>query len=116
MIAGSLTPLGLVLALVLGSGMASAVIFIVVYSLGTGLITVARATLPLLLIGSKGYATTLGRLTLPTQMIYAVSPMTFGLMMERVGSSGVLLVALFASLVSLWAMLHLMRMTGTTAA
>jgi hypothetical protein len=42
--------------------------------------------------------------------------MTFGLMMERVGSSGVLLVALFASLVSLWAMLHLMRMTGTTAA
>ena len=112
MIAGSLTPLGLVLALVLGSGMASAVIFIVVYSLGTGLITVARATLPLLLIGSKGYATTLGRLTLPTQMIYAISPMTFGLMMERVGTSVVLLVALLASLVALLAMLHLMRMTN----
>jgi MFS family permease len=111
LIAGALTPVGLGLALLLGGGMTSAIIFITVYSLGTGLMTVARATLPLLLIGSKGYAVTLGRLTLPTQLIYAVSPMTFGLMMERVGTAGVLLVALFASLLALLAMLYLARMT-----
>ncbi len=116
LIAGSLTPAGLALALVLGAGMTSAVIFIIIYSIGTGLMAVARATLPLLLLGSKGYATTLGRLTLPTQLIYAISPMTFGLMMERVGAWGVLLVALFASLIALLATLYLTRMTEATTA
>jgi MFS family permease len=108
--AGILIPVGLSLALVFGEGLPAALLFIVLFSFGTGLMTVARATLALVLLGSQGYATTLGRMTLPTQIVYAVSPMLFSLMIERLGTSGVIVVALAASVLSLAALILLARL------
>jgi hypothetical protein len=84
-----------------------------VYSFGAGLMTVARATLPLALLGSQGYAVTIGRLTLPTQIVYAVSPMTFSLLIELLGTSGTLSLAFGASLCSLGALMVLARLVRT---
>jgi MFS family permease len=113
--AGALIPASLSLALLFGNGMPAALLFIVLFSFGTGLMTVARATLALVLLGSQGYATTLGRLTLPTQIVYAVSPMTFSLMIERAGTKGVILVALMASLASFVALILLSRLASERA-
>jgi MFS family permease len=113
--AGVLIPTSLSLALLFGHGLSAALLFIVLFSFGTGLMTVARATLALVLLGSQGYATTLGRLTLPTQIIYAVSPMTFSLLIERAGTKGVILVALVASLASLAALILLSRLARRRA-
>jgi MFS family permease len=110
---GVLIPAGLACALVFGQGLAAAVVFIMVYSFGAGLMTVARATLPLALLGSQGYAVTIGRLTLPTQIVYAVSPMTFSLLIERLGTSGALSLAFGASLCSLGALMVLARLVRT---
>jgi predicted MFS family arabinose efflux permease len=107
--AGVLIPAGLGMALAFAAGLPAAVVFITVFGFGTGLMTVARATLPLSLLGSQGFAITLGRLTLPTQIVYAVSPMTVGMCLDRYGLQASLWIALAASLVSLAALLALSR-------
>jgi MFS family permease len=98
------------LALTWQQGFAAALAFLAVHAFGTGLIAVARATLPLAMLGSSGYATTMGKIALPTQIVYAVSPTIFSLMMERIGSQGALSVALGASLTSLLALVALQRL------
>ncbi len=115
LIAGLLIPVSLALALLFGQGLHAALAFIIAFSFGTGLMTVARATLALVLLGSQGYAVTIGRLTLPTQMTFAFSPMLFSLMIERIGTRGVLGVALVASLISLVALILLARLAALTA-
>jgi hypothetical protein len=113
--AGVLIPAGLMLALLFGSGMAAALLFVVIYSFGTGLMTVARATLPLSLLGAKGYAVIMGRLTLPTQIVYALSPVAFSLIIGKVGATGALLLCLLVSIGSLgalWALGRLARQSS----
>lgn len=108
--AGALIPSGLALALLLASGLPSAVLFITLYSFGTGLMTVARATLPLALLGPQGYGATMGWITLPTQIVYALSPMLCGLFLERFGLTATLQLGMAASLLSLAALLALARL------
>jgi Major Facilitator Superfamily len=110
--AGLLIPASLALALIFGHGVYAALLFITIFSFGTGLMTVARATLALVLLGSQGYAVILGRLTLPTQVIYAFSPLIFSLLIDGMGTRGVLAVALVASLMSLAALLMLSRLAS----
>jgi predicted MFS family arabinose efflux permease len=108
--AGGFILLALLVLLLLGQGTITAVIFILAFGFGTGLMTVARATLPLTLLGSLGYATTLGRLALPTQLIFAVSPMLFGMMIGHWGLSAALLIAVAAALVTLLSLVMLWKL------
>jgi predicted MFS family arabinose efflux permease len=96
--AGLLMPAGLAIALAWTGGLAAGVLFITVYSFGAGLMTVVRAALPLTLLGAQGYAVTMGRLALPTQIIFALSPMTYGLFLERFGLTTTLWISMAASL------------------
>jgi MFS family permease len=109
--AGVLIPAGLLLAMIFGRASYGPFLFIFVFSFGTGLMTVARATLPLTLLGAVGYATTLGRFALPTQLVYAVSPMVFGIILNKLGVSHAFVIALVAALASLLALLALARLT-----
>jgi MFS family permease len=108
--AGILMPFGLILPLTSASGLISAVVFISVYSFGTGLMTVARATLPLTLLGAQGYAPTIGLLTLPTQVCFAVSPMVFGWLLDAGGLTLTLSISLGGSLMACAALLALSRL------
>jgi predicted MFS family arabinose efflux permease len=115
LVASAFTTTSLALALIFGAGAAAATIFVVLFSFGTGLTAVARATLPLHLLGSRGYATTMGKLALPTQAMFAVSPMTFGLLLEKIGTPGAIAIGLAGSLVSLAALLALARLAPRAA-
>jgi MFS family permease len=112
---GLLMPLGLLLPILWTGGVPAGALFISVFGLGTGLMTIARAMLPLTLLGAQGYAVTMGRFTLPTQIIYALSPMTYGFFLDRLGLAGTLWIALAASLVSCAALIRLAAMARPSA-
>ncbi len=112
MTSGVLIMLGLVAGLLTAGEFYGAVLFIVIFSIGSGLMTISRATLPLTLLGSLGYATTLGKVALPTQLVFAASPMIFGALIGNYGVQAALQVGLISGLVcvlALYLLLHLLR-------
>lgn len=68
-----LMPLAFLPALI-APGTMSAILLAVLYGLGAGTLTVARAILPMLLFGREAYGMWLGRLAVPTQIASAISP------------------------------------------
>lgn len=68
-----LMPLAFLPALIV-PGTVSAILLAVLYGLGAGTLTVARAILPMLLFGREAYGMWLGRLAVPTQIASAISP------------------------------------------
>ena len=111
LVAGLMIPFSLAMAIAFGSGLGGAVLFVVLHGFGTGLMTVARATLPLALLGAEGYASTLGRMTLPTQCVYALSPLSFSLLIDRFGVAASLQIAMLASLICLVCLIVLSRLS-----
>ena len=67
-----LFPLGAVA--LLAGGPIAAIAFAVLYGMSNGILTINRGTLPLALLGSRGYATLLGWLAVPVQLAQAISP------------------------------------------
>ncbi|MGL5116171.1 MAG: MFS transporter [Beijerinckiaceae bacterium] len=66
-------------------GNAAAIAFIVLFATGTGVMTVARATLPLTLFGSAGFASITGAIGLPTQLAFAAAPPLYALVLQEFG-------------------------------
>ncbi len=101
-------PLG---ALLVGAfGVAAAAPFVVLHGLGSGILTIAKGTLPLALFGPAGYGARQGWLALPGRVLQGLAPWLFGLALARWGAgvlwlSGTLQVLAFAALM----MLHLPR-------
>jgi MFS family permease len=60
------------------------------YGAGIGLESVARGTLPLALFGASGYATLMGRLAMPSLLAQAGAPWIGALLLEGMGSKGML--------------------------
>lgn len=83
--------------------------FIVLFSAAMGVISVARATLPLALFGRRGFGAMLGRLTVPQNLTFAAAPLLFALMVERIGPFGTLLMSAAVQGVAFAAMLLLVR-------
>jgi hypothetical protein len=79
----------------------------VLYGLAAGLISAARATLPLELFGPAGYATTLGNLSFWLNLIFAASPLAFALLYDGAGATVTLVLALIASLLAALAFFRL---------
>jgi MFS family permease len=109
-IAAVLTLASVLVLLLAGQSVTGAIVFIAAFGFGAGLMTVARATLPLTLLGAAGYAATVGRLSLPTQLVFAVAPLFFGVVIDRYGVTTALLIAAVASFASLLALLALARL------
>jgi hypothetical protein len=55
------------------------------YGAGMGLESIARGTLPLALFGSKGFATLIGRLALPSLLLQAIAPVAGAFALETGG-------------------------------
>jgi hypothetical protein len=83
--------------------------FVVALSAAMGVISVARATLPLALFGRLGFGSMLGRLTVPQNLAFAAAPLLFAVLIQRFGTSGTLLISAAIQLVGLAAMLVLVR-------
>jgi MFS family permease len=83
-----------------------------IYGFCTGMISAGRATLPLELFGSSGFATTLGRLSRWFNVIFAFSPLVFAALYDRWGAEGALMAALVLSLaagIAFWRLDGLVR-------
>jgi predicted MFS family arabinose efflux permease len=90
----------------------AAAIFIVLFSAALGVISIARATLPLALFGRNGFATMLGKLTVPQNMTFAAAPLLFAVMVERLGASPTLMISAAIQAVGFAAMFALVRMVA----
>ena len=82
---------------------------LVAFSAALGVISIARATLPLALFGRNGFATMLGKLTVPQNMTFAAAPLLFAVLVERLGASGTLVVSAAIQCIALLAMVVLVR-------
>lgn len=101
-IAAALHPIGAGL-LALG-GPSAAVVFVVLYGAGNGLLTIARGTVPLAVFGPHAYGERTGLLGAPARAAQALAPLLFGLLLDAIGlrailvSAGLCLAALIAML------------------
>jgi MFS family permease len=80
------------------------------YGFAAGLIAAGRATLPLELFGSDGYARTLGNLSLWLNLMFAASPLLFAAVFNSFGARAALAGGLMLSLVAAIAFWRLDRL------
>lgn len=90
----------------------TAAAFVVLFSAALGVISVARATLPLALFGRNGFAAMLGKLTVPQNMAFSAAPLLFAVMVERLGASPTLIVSAAIQAIGFVAMFALVRMVA----
>jgi hypothetical protein len=96
-----LHPIGAAVLGFVGAGSASGA-FAVLHGAGSGILTIARGTLPLALFGPENFGYRLGLLGAPSRVATAAAPLLFGLLIELFGagalafSSGLNLAALVA--------------------
>jgi MFS family permease len=103
-IATVLHPLGAAIFAVIGAP--AAALFVIFYGAGNGLLTIARGTVPLAVFGPHGYGERTGLLGAPARAAQAFAPLLFGLLLDRMGPS-VILVSVALCLAALVALLCL---------
>jgi hypothetical protein len=81
--------------------------FTVIYFGASGMMSVARLTLPLTLLGPAGYGALMGKLALPQNLVFAAAPFLFAVVFRLLGFVGGVLLALLLSLVALIAVVGL---------
>ncbi len=97
-------PLGAAVLVALGAPGAAA--FALLHGAGSGVLTIAKGTLPLALFGPGDYGRRQGLLMVPTRLAQAAGPFVFALLMERFGT-GALAVTAVLGLAALGALLLL---------
>ncbi|MFO1081632.1 MAG: MFS transporter [Reyranellaceae bacterium] len=98
-------PLGVALMFVTGGGLGAA-LFAALHGAGSGILTISRGTVPLVLFGPENYGYRLGLLGAPARFLQAAAPLGFSLLIEPLGG-GVLLVSSALYLVGLAALFGL---------
>jgi hypothetical protein len=88
------------------AGPSGAAVFAVLYGAGNGLLTIARGTVPLAIFGSHAYGERTGMLGAPARAAQAFAPLIFGLLLDTMGTS-VILVSAGLCLAALGALLCL---------
>jgi predicted MFS family arabinose efflux permease len=91
-IAALLHPIGVVALAAIGPSSAAA--FAVLYGAGNGLLTIARGTVPLAIFGPLGYGERTGLLGAPARAAQALAPFVFGLLLDAIGLSAIVVSAL----------------------
>jgi hypothetical protein len=105
-------PIGACVIGVFGGGAAAA--FALLHGAGNGILTIARGTLPLAIFGPENYAYRLGLIGAPSRICQALAPLGFGLLIEPMGRS-VVIVSSLLSLAALAALLLLPAKAQTKA-
>jgi predicted MFS family arabinose efflux permease len=97
-------PLGACVIGLFGGGAAAA--FALLHGAGNGILTIARGTLPLSIFGPENYAYRLGLIGAPSRIAQALAPLLFGLLIEPMGRS-IIVVSAGLSLAALLALMLL---------
>jgi predicted MFS family arabinose efflux permease len=100
-IAMTLLPLSFLALLTTGAPATAAIAFVILWCGANGVMSIVRNTLPLVLFGRHGYGTTMGKLTLPQNLVFATAPALFALVLQSAGMLGAITMAVAASVVSL---------------
>lgn len=85
-----LLPAGLVVLLLSAPSFVGAVLFAIVFGMGSGLYSIVGGTLPLVLFGPRGYGTRQGQITSVRLIVGAAAPFAFAVMMDRISVEGAL--------------------------
>jgi predicted MFS family arabinose efflux permease len=80
----ALHPVGVAVLATFGAATASAA-FTVLHGAGSGILTIARGTVPLAVFGPENYGYRLGLLGAPTRIATAAAPLLFGLLIDTYG-------------------------------
>lgn len=92
----ALHPIGAGILALFGAGAASSS-FTVLHGAGSGILTIARGTVPLAMFGPENYGHRLGLLGAPSRIAMAAAPLLFGILIERYGGG----VLVFSSALSI---------------
>jgi len=100
-----LHPTGAAVLALFGAAAASAP-FTILHGAGSGILTIARGTVPLAIFGAENYGYRLGLLGVPTRVATAAAPLLFGMLIDKFGAgvlvfSSALSIAAFTGLCSL---------------
>lgn len=98
-----------------GGGAWSAYAFVIVYGLASGIMSVARATLPLELFDPRSYGYRMAQLALPMNLAFAGSVPAFVLAIEHGGATAAGMLGLVCALLAFGMMCLLRRATGHPA-
>jgi predicted MFS family arabinose efflux permease len=85
----ALHPAAAAVLAVFGAAAASAP-FTILHGAGSGILTIARGTVPLAIFGAENYGYRLGLLGAPTRVATAVAPLLFGLLIDRYGAGALI--------------------------
>lgn len=86
-------------------GPSAAIAFAILHGAGNGLVTIARGTLPLALFGPAGYGLRTGLLAAPGRVTQAMSPIIFGIALDRGGPAVALALSSGLSILGLVALI-----------
>jgi predicted MFS family arabinose efflux permease len=111
-IAAAVLPVAIALPLVADTSVAVAAGLMIGYGLSAGAMTIVRSVAPLTLFGRDDYAVVLGRLAVPQNVAFALSPMLLASVMSHAGPRATLAVICATSVLGLAAMLALARVGG----
>jgi hypothetical protein len=73
----------LALAALFGLSVGIAALFMLLFGMANGLVTIARGTVPLALFGPVGYGAIIGRIAGPSLVMQAIAPLVLALVAER---------------------------------
>jgi MFS family permease len=105
---------GFVLIAMAGLSLPVAAVFMVMFGMANGLITIARGTVPLALFGASGYGALLGRIAGPFLLMQAIAPLVLALVVEH-GSDRVALIVVAALAFTACACFVVLRLPKGTA-
>jgi MFS family permease len=103
----------LFLPLLFGGSAVFLFLMVIGYGLGAGANTIVRAIAPLVLFGRAGYATVLGKMGLPMNLVFATAPFVIAAATEAAGPAAGLAVCASATVISFAGMVVLRRIAGT---
>jgi hypothetical protein len=87
-----------------GSGRTIVIVFLLLYGLASGAMSVARSTIPLAVFPPGSFARASSRLALPLNLSYAAAPPTFSAILTRGNASSALVLATVLSMIALFAL------------
>lgn len=88
--AALLLPLACLVGLWSGQALAAALVFVLAYGAGNGLLTITRGTVPLVLFDHRTYGAQVGRLVAPGFVLSAFAPVVYAAVIDHAGAAAAL--------------------------